>query len=105
MNEKIIKLAKQIIKRAGWWAIDSPETGQIDWNQPEKQGFINAIPGSKDKLKLVNGDGPADVMDAALRKIKELYIMSWKREPAYDDYKAVFNFCTGAMRREEEQKQ
>lgn len=83
----------------GWWKINSVECGGIDLTHGEKQGreLANALPGVDKPEELYNGDGPADVMDAALKKIVSLYDASWKRPPKEEELKAVFNFCSRGL--------
>ena len=92
--------ASRIRKLAGWWAIDSPDTGRIDWGQKteDRDGLINALPDVDPAEKLYNGDWPADLMGETLSKVDLAYRASWGRPAKYDELKAVFNFCTGPMR-------
>ena len=91
---------KAIGKKAGWWEIDSVDTGQIEWDQPEKKekgGLINAIPGSDDKHDLYNGDGPADKFGFCIDDIIEEYEATWNRKPTMKEIQAAFNFVYNAL--------
>ena len=77
-----------------WWKIDSVENGQVDPKGHEIKEVTDV--GSK----LYNGDGPADVMGAALDTIAEMYVEAWGRPPKLDELRAVFNFVTGPDRRD-----
>jgi len=90
---------KILRKVAGWWKIKDVESGQIDWNQPDKKGLINAIPGQDESKKLYNGDGPADVMGGAFKEIEKQYKEAWGREPTSEEVQAVFNFCFNGWKR------
>ncbi|GAF77780.1 unnamed protein product [marine sediment metagenome] len=92
-----MKILKKI---AGWWKIKDIESGQTDWNQPDKQeGIINSIPGEDTPKELYNGDGPADIMDEAINKITKEYQKAWNRDPEPEEIKAVFNFCFNGWKR------
>ena len=78
----------------GWWKINNPEEGRIDWDWKRPQNtFINAVPGKDDTELLYNGDGPADIMSPALKAIIHQYVDAWGRPPKLDELRAVFNFC------------
>jgi len=92
-------------KTAGWWKIDTVEKGQIDFkNPPEGRKLLNALPGIDPTDHKYNGDGPADIMDDAVKKIFKQYRDSWKRAPKRDEMKAVFNFCTNNIQFHGEEK-
>jgi len=63
-------------KTAGWWQVDSTEPHQ----------------------ELHIGDGPADVMDMALKEIDRLYLDQWGRLPKPEEIKALFDFCFSPIR-------
>ena len=91
MRTRIQRIARRV--EAGWWKIKDVDTGQIDWNQPDKAtGLINAIPSSDDTDTLYNGDGPADVMGQAIKDIATLYREAWDRDPTIRELRAVANF-------------
>ncbi|MCK5016626.1 MAG: hypothetical protein KAS32_06070, partial [Candidatus Peribacteraceae bacterium] len=95
---RFARIARRV--EAGWWKIKDVESGQIDWDQPEKEGgLINALPGSDDLEVLYNGDGPADVMDAAVDKITTLYQDAWSRGPTIRELRAVANFVINGRER------
>jgi hypothetical protein len=91
---------KMLRKIAGWWKIKDVESGQIDWDQPDKEsGLINAIPGQDAPKEMYNGDGPADIMDVAIRQIADEYEETWNRKPYPEEIEAVFNFCFNGWKR------
>jgi hypothetical protein len=53
----------------GWWSIDGMEGGRV------------------------MGDGPADIMGAALEKIQKEYQEDWGRPATKTELRACFNFC------------
>lgn len=77
---------------AGWWAINH-EGGSVP--PPVDKGvLLNAIPGVDDAdQSLYNGDGPADIMDVAIRDIIGTYERAWGRKPFIEEVQAVFKFC------------
>jgi len=77
-GEAIKKLAAEVIKSAGWWAIRPGEPGI----HPNDIG-----------TGLHNGDGPADVMDGAINDIVGLYEETWGRKPYMAELDAVWGFC------------
>lgn len=96
------KLADQVLKTAGWWAIGDQSPGGFTSDggmvppPVDKGGLMNAIPGvdgADDAL--YNGDGPADVMDDTIADIDLLYRQSWGRGIKTDELQAVFDFCSG----------
>lgn len=102
--ESVLRVARNhvvIQKVAGWWAIDPVGgTGQVaPWSG--QNGLANEITGpGPDEDKRYNGDGPADIMDAAMADIDMAYRQSWGR-PAYpEELQAVWDFCFGPYRRE-----
>jgi hypothetical protein len=89
------KLADQVLKTAGWWAIKPGEPG-IHIPPVDKGGLMNAIPGTDGADQaLYNGDGPADVMDDTIADLDLLYRQSWGRGIETDELQAVFDFCSG----------
>lgn len=81
----------------GWWKIKDVETGRIDHGHTKENraGCSNAVPGdAEDEPYLVNGDEPADLMNAALDTICDCYRRAWHRNPKLDELRAVFNFVT-----------
>ena len=83
----------------GWWKIRNVESGQIDHDFVGAVGTANAIPGKDTRNALYGGDGPADIMDVALKEIVQRYREAWGRPPHMAELQAVFNFCTGPERR------
>lgn len=90
-------------KHAGWWRIESPDRPGI---APPPgytgEGLLNAIPGQHPaggETILYNGDGPADVMDAALSDMDILYRAAWGRPMTYEEAQAVFNFCSSSLQK------
>ena len=83
----------------GWWKIKDVESGQVDFDHecPTNSQFTNAVPGHETEDFLYNGDGPAGLMGATLRKISVLYEAAWKRPAKKDELTAVFNFCCNGM--------
>lgn len=79
----------------GWWRIKDVESGAVDFDAKTAAKTANAVPGADDPVHAYGGDGPADVMEAALDKINALYREAWKRNATRDELRAVFNFCTG----------
>ena len=73
----------------GWWKIDSDEHGQI----------VNAVPGRDSADAMYNGDGPADLMGSALRKIDAQYVAAWGRSAKAEELREVFDFCLNGMLR------
>jgi len=92
---------KILRKEAGWWEIDDIDNGQIKWDQPDKEGLINSLPGEDTPDKSYNGDGPADVMGDAFGKIQDEYQSSWGRNPSPEEMKAVFNFVFNGWKNSE----
>jgi len=83
----------------GWWKIKDIKTGQVDFDHkcPTNRQFVNAVPGKEPEGILFNGDGPADLMGAILRKISKQYETAWKRPAKKDELIACFNFCCNGM--------
>lgn len=77
----------------GWWEVKDVETGGLSPTMPDKETGLG--PGTRDVI--YNGDGPADLMDVALRDISKLYKAAWKRKATKDELRAVFNFCCNGM--------
>jgi len=92
--EAIEKLASEVIKTAGWWSIGDGDSGGGIHAPPDYEGgLMNAIPGHHEDEELYGGDGPADVMDAALADIDLLYRQSWGRGIKPKEIDGVFDFC------------
>ena len=70
------KLAARYMKQAGWWAIEPGMGGGI---QSQSTG-------------LYNGDDPADIMDAAIKRIVDAYLETWGRKPYLEEMSAVWDF-------------
>ena len=72
-------------KTAGWWAFD-PNIGPGITSWKDKPGYTGDY---------FNGDGPADIMDQALKDIESDYINSPSigRSPKPLEMQAVFDFC------------
>ena len=83
----------------GWWKIKDIETGMVDWDHecPTNHELTNAVPGYEVTDSMYNGDGPADLMGPMLKKISNLYKVSWGRPAKKDELIAVFNFCCNGM--------
>ena len=89
----------------GWWRVKDPNSGGIDWSHQAQGagGLVNALPGQEsEEDALYNGDGPADIMGAALREVNKEYKEVWGREAKIEELQAVFNFCLGGIRVERE---
>ena len=83
---------KKFIK-AGWWNMVSPDEPGVnfDFNKGEDK-LANAIPGEDDENLLYNGDGPADILFAAIHDVIDEYINEWKRPPKFEEIMGAFNF-------------
>lgn len=90
----------EIKKQAGWWAIN--QQGQMIRPSVDKGSLLNAIPNVDEKEKHYLGDGPADIMDEALRNIDAEYRIAWGRSPTFEELEALFNFCTGPFKKDPE---
>jgi hypothetical protein len=97
------RVASRYLKQAGWWAI-SPDNPGLGVPPPvDKGGLLNAVPGvDPGEGNLYNGDGPADIMDVALKHIAFQYWRSWGRPPEPEELRAVFEFCAGRFLDKEE---
>lgn len=86
----------------GWWRISGPDGGlSFDVppsGKPEGSGLLNARPGRDAQEDHYNGDGPADLMGAALNDIAHLYQEEWGRPPFLEELEACFNFVLGPHR-------
>ena len=84
----------------GWWRIDDIEKGGIGHKLPSGRPngamFLNAIPGRDNIDDLYGGDGPADAMDKAIKKIDAQFQQAWGRHAQPDEMRACFNFCFNA---------
>lgn len=87
-----------------WWKIKDVETGMVDFKAETAAATTNAIPGKEDVNCLFNGDGPADIMGAALRKISAQYEEAWDRPVKAKELRACFNFCFNGMFKDEKKK-
>ena len=81
----------------GWWKIENVESGQIDFDANGPGNLANQVPGRHSPDQLVNGDGPADIMGVAIKKIVEEYKEAWGRPPQREELQAVFNFDVNSM--------
>lgn len=79
----------------GWWKIKDVESGRIDSSHGD-DSLVNAIPG-RDIDILVNGDGPADMMDTVIDHIIEEWQQIWGRKPYMEEIQAAFNFVFNAL--------
>lgn len=68
----------------GWWRANV--NGGIDWNGDTRFEDPNNHP--------VWGDGPADILDAALQKIVDEFNREWGRPPTLAELEAGFKFST-----------
>jgi len=86
----------------GWWKIRDVESGMIDWSHkcPTNEALANAAPGQDAKNLRYNGDGPADAMEEALKKVNGLYEETWGRAAYREELQAVFNFVANGTYRE-----
>jgi len=64
----------------GWWTISSVKGGGIGTSG-----------------KLVNGDGPADILGAAIDNVILEYEEAWGRLPCMEEIQAAFNFVFNAL--------
>ena len=88
----------------GWWKIDSVETGAISCKLPsghpgDDKTLLNAVPGRDAPGDLYNGDGPADVMGAAVKAVDDLFRAAWGRPARPDEMRACFNFVFNGWKR------
>jgi len=83
---------KKFIK-AGWWNMKSPDEPGVNFDfHKDKDQFANAIPGEDDENLLYNGDGPADILSAAIHDVIDEYINEWNRPPKFEEIMGAFNF-------------
>jgi len=68
-------------KEAGWWSISTPKGGV-----------------STEDTGQYGGDGPADILDVAIREITEEWQQEWGRDPTVSELDAAWNFVTGPAR-------
>lgn len=61
----------------GWWQIDEKQTDRLN----------------SETIMLVSGDGPADVMDACLDRVKKQYLAEFGRKPYRRELETLFDFC------------
>ena len=80
----------------GWWKIRDVESGQIDLGSA-RNGLLNKFPGADPSDGLYNGDGPADLMVAAIESISKEYVAAWGRKPTRQELQAVFNFVVNPL--------
>ena len=69
----------------GWWSIT------------DKNGGISPF----GNIGLHNGDGPADIIDNAIKEVIKEYEEAWGRKPYIQELQAVWNFCTGIVLEDE----
>jgi len=83
----------------GWWKVKDIESGQIDFDHicPTNPTLTNVVPGKEKEDAIYNGDGPADLMGPVLRKISDLYQVSFNRPAKKEELISVFNFCCNGM--------
>lgn len=62
----------------GWWSIT------------DKNGGISPF----GNIGLCNGDGPADIIDNAIKEVIKEYEEAHGRKPYIQELQAVWNFCT-----------
>jgi hypothetical protein len=72
----------------GWWAITGPDGGLLTRGLP---------------TGMYNGDGPADILEPALKKVIEEYQVEWGRKPFLEEVQAALNFvaCLHLLERRE----
>lgn len=46
--------------------------------------------------EMVNGDGPADIMEDAIEKISQEYLKAFGRKPYKEELEAVLEFCASS---------
>lgn len=78
----------------GWWEMTNTKFGGIDLDKALRRSQGKKV---APNTGLVMGDGPADIMGAALHKIVRQYKRDWGREPTRREIKACFNFCFGGI--------
>ena len=79
----------------GWWKIDD-KNGSIACSLPaghDGKSVCNAVPDKHAPDDNHNGDGPADVIDAAIKEVDKLYQDAWGRPPTEFEMRAALNFC------------
>jgi len=82
-------------KQAGWWAMRPGKPGIHKPPGYSGEGLLNAIPGVHGPLdSLYNGDGPADIMDAAIKDIIAEYKAVWGRPPYAEELQGVWDFTS-----------
>jgi 2'-5' RNA ligase len=99
LRERLVRAvaARHLVRKiAGWWAI-TPGNPGINVPPVDKGGLMNAIPGVDPSDARYNGDGPADHMDGALKRIDLEYLMEWGRPVTKEELRAVFDFCSGPI--------
>tara|TARA_Y100000034_G_C6791253_1_gene354293 strand:+ start:84 stop:341 length:258 start_codon:yes stop_codon:yes gene_type:complete len=69
----------------GWWSIT------------DKNGGISPF----GNIGLYNGDGPADIIDNAIKEVIKEYEEAWGRKPYIQELQAVWNFCTATVLEDE----
>lgn len=83
----------------GWWKMNCQ--GGISAERPTGAGecsLVNAIPGRDTTEDHYGGDGPADIMDAAIANIIKEYQEEWGRPPYIEELDGVWTFCMGTIR-------
>lgn len=74
----------------GWWKIRSVDSGGIDWDWKKGNRLVNAIPGSDSPDFYYNGDGPADILGLAVRRIEVEFAEELKLKPTREDFVYLF---------------
>ena len=69
----------------GWWSIT------------DKNGGISPF----GNIGLCNGDGPADILDNAIKEVIKEYEEAHGRKPYIQELQAVWNFCTRTVLEDE----
>ena len=69
----------------GWWSIT------------DKNGGISSF----GNIGLYNGDGPADIIDNAIKEVIKEYEEELGRKPYTQEVQAVWNFCTRTVLEDE----
>ena len=83
----------------GWWKINC--AGGISESRPPSGAdgsLLNAVPGRDTIEDHYGGDGPADIMQAAIDEISVLWEKTWGRSPYPEELDGVWAFITGKYR-------
>ena len=70
----------------GWWKISLSGSGGFSLEDTESEGE-----------DLYNGDGPADILGAALDEVIQDYQNSWGREPYKEELESAFKFVADGL--------